>query len=283
MGDGGQGQRCRRRCVDSPRPQGLAAGLSPKENRDVPPLDYQLVYALKLDFPDIPININGGVHTIEACREHLQRVDGVMLGRAAYQNPGLLLHVDAALFGDPRRSPTLSRRWPHSSPISLDSWRKACACRTSPATCSDCSPACPERAPGAGIWPHMRSSRARDLRCCATRSPSCAGQQWRWRSLPPPEPPSAPAGGAAVDRSGPVDTRARTADPVPMRYLVKTRRPRTINYQERCAGHRPSIGHSRHTGNLDGEIPRQKQNIRFGPGELTGACFALLRMLRAYD
>ena len=74
-------------------------GLSPKENRDVPPLDYDLVYQLKRDFPDMPIQINGGITTIADCTEHLSHVDGVMLGRAAYQNPALLLDIDRALFG----------------------------------------------------------------------------------------------------------------------------------------------------------------------------------------
>jgi tRNA-dihydrouridine synthase A len=74
-------------------------GLSPKENRDVPPLDYDLVYALKRDYPDWPMQINGGIHTLDECERHLACVDGVMLGRAAYQNPGLMLDVDRRLFG----------------------------------------------------------------------------------------------------------------------------------------------------------------------------------------
>ena len=76
-------------------------GLSPKENRDVPPLDYALVHALKRDFPATPIVINGGIHTLEECRAQLAHVDGVMLGRAAYQNPEILLRVDSELFGEP--------------------------------------------------------------------------------------------------------------------------------------------------------------------------------------
>jgi tRNA-dihydrouridine synthase A len=75
-------------------------GLSPKENRDVPPLDYGLVHALKRDFPGLPIAINGGIATLDEARLHLAQVDGVMLGRAAYQNPGLLLAVDRDLFGE---------------------------------------------------------------------------------------------------------------------------------------------------------------------------------------
>ncbi len=75
-------------------------GLSPKENRDVPPLDYALVHALKREFPDTPMSINGGFTTIESVREQLDHLDGVMVGRAAYQDPGLLLRVDGQLFGE---------------------------------------------------------------------------------------------------------------------------------------------------------------------------------------
>jgi tRNA-dihydrouridine synthase A len=74
-------------------------GLSPKENRDVPPLDYARVYRLKERLPDLPIAINGGIETLGEAKEHLRHVDGVMFGRAAYQNPGLLLDVDSELFG----------------------------------------------------------------------------------------------------------------------------------------------------------------------------------------
>ena len=75
-------------------------GLSPKENRDIPPLDYDLVADLKASRPDLTIILNGGIVDIAACTEHLQRFDGVMLGRAAYQTPALLGEVDAALFGE---------------------------------------------------------------------------------------------------------------------------------------------------------------------------------------
>ncbi|MBY0613170.1 MAG: tRNA dihydrouridine(20/20a) synthase DusA [Beijerinckiaceae bacterium] len=75
-------------------------GLSPKDNRDIPPLDYPLVYRLKQRLPDLPIAINGGILDLRQAREHLRHVDGVMLGRAAYQNPGLLIDVDPLLFGE---------------------------------------------------------------------------------------------------------------------------------------------------------------------------------------
>ena len=74
-------------------------GLSPKENRDIPPLNYPWVYRLKHDLPRLCIVINGGIQTLEECRRHLQQVDGVMLGREAYQNPWLLAEVDSQLYG----------------------------------------------------------------------------------------------------------------------------------------------------------------------------------------
>jgi tRNA-dihydrouridine synthase A len=74
-------------------------GLSPKENRDIPPLDYDRVYRLKAAMPDVPVIINGGIASLEEARGHLDRVDGVMLGRAAYQEPWRLLTVDSELFG----------------------------------------------------------------------------------------------------------------------------------------------------------------------------------------
>ena len=78
-------------------------GLSPKENRDVPPLDYGLVYRVKSENPHLTIIINGGINTLEDAAAHLAHVDGVMLGRAAYQNPALLSEVDEKLFGGERR------------------------------------------------------------------------------------------------------------------------------------------------------------------------------------
>lgn len=74
-------------------------GLSPKENRDVPPLDYALVYAVKREKPELEIVLNGGIATLDECEAHLGMVDGVMLGRVAYHSPALLAHVDARLFG----------------------------------------------------------------------------------------------------------------------------------------------------------------------------------------
>jgi len=82
-------------------------GLSPKENRDVPPLDYPLVYALKQAHPDWPISINGGIQSLEETEEHLKFMDGVMMGRTAYHEPYVLADVDQRLFG--RDTPVPSR------------------------------------------------------------------------------------------------------------------------------------------------------------------------------
>ena len=74
-------------------------GLSPKENRDVPPLDYGLVYRVKLEHPKLKIVINGGIGTLDEAQAHLDRVDGVMIGRAAFHSPAMLAEVDARFFG----------------------------------------------------------------------------------------------------------------------------------------------------------------------------------------
>jgi len=76
-------------------------GLSPKENRDIPPLDYDRVYRLKAAMPDLPVIINGGIADLAEAKAHLGHVDGVMLGRAAYHDPWRLLAADLELFGEP--------------------------------------------------------------------------------------------------------------------------------------------------------------------------------------
>jgi tRNA-dihydrouridine synthase A len=82
-------------------------GLSPKENREVPPLDYARVYRLKAARPDLGIVLNGGIADLDAAEAHLQHVDGVMLGRAAYQTPYILADVDRRFFGI--KAPPLTR------------------------------------------------------------------------------------------------------------------------------------------------------------------------------
>jgi len=85
----------------------ILAGLSPKENREIPPLRYEVAAQLKRDFPDLEIILNGGIKTLAECQKHLQIFDGVMLGREAYHNPYLLAEVDQQLFGS--AAPVLSR------------------------------------------------------------------------------------------------------------------------------------------------------------------------------
>ena len=77
-------------------------GLSPRENRDVPPLDYERVYRLKRAFPALTVVLNGGIASIAEAAAHLGRVDGVMMGRAAYREPWRLLDADPVLFGEPQ-------------------------------------------------------------------------------------------------------------------------------------------------------------------------------------
>src|SRR5690606_6346640 len=86
----------------------ILEGLSPKENREIPPLRYEDVYRIKKRFPELFIEINGGIRTVESIREHLQYVDGVMLGRVAYENPFLLAEVDQ--FYEEGKINSISRR-----------------------------------------------------------------------------------------------------------------------------------------------------------------------------
>jgi tRNA-dihydrouridine synthase A len=94
------------------------SGLSPKENREIPPLDYARVYRLKAARPDLTVVINGGITSLDAAEAHLARVDGVMLGRAAYQDPYLLATVDGRFFGAadpvPTRADVLRRLLPYA-------------------------------------------------------------------------------------------------------------------------------------------------------------------------
>ncbi len=92
-------------------------GLSPKENREIPPLDYPRAYQIKKDFPQLTIAVNGGVKTLEETKEHLQHLDGVMIGREAYQNPYLLAEVDQQIFGSDKeiikRSDVVKAMYPY--------------------------------------------------------------------------------------------------------------------------------------------------------------------------
>lgn len=82
-------------------------GLSPKQNREIPPLQYERVYRLKQLYPELEIILNGGVKTLDECEQHLEHVDGVMVGREAYQNPyAMMAEVDSRLYGDSSPAPT---------------------------------------------------------------------------------------------------------------------------------------------------------------------------------
>ena len=78
---------------------GILKGLSPRQNRHIPPLKYDYVYQLKKDFPNLNITINGGIKSIDECKDHLKYVDGVMIGRAAYENPFLIKDIDTEIYG----------------------------------------------------------------------------------------------------------------------------------------------------------------------------------------
>ncbi|PLZ03595.1 tRNA dihydrouridine(20/20a) synthase DusA [Burkholderia sp. WAC0059] len=84
----------------------MLKGLSPKENREIPPLKYDYAYRLKRDFPDLEIVINGGIQTLDEVQTHLRHVDGVMLGREAYHNPYVLADVDRRFYGAGEAAPT---------------------------------------------------------------------------------------------------------------------------------------------------------------------------------
>jgi tRNA-dihydrouridine synthase A len=93
----------------------ILKGLSPKENREIPPLKYEYAYQLKRDFPHLEISINGGIKTLDEVEEHLKHVDGVMLGREAYHNPYVLAGVDSRFYG--ADTPALSREEAEASLI----------------------------------------------------------------------------------------------------------------------------------------------------------------------
>ena len=119
-------------------------GLSPRQNRDVPPLDYARVYRLKARLPGLDIVLNGGVATVEQASAHLQRLDGVMMGRAAYQEPWRLVDVDPLLFGAP--APMASPRMAAEATVPYTGRTRtappACRRRLSCAVWSGCSTRC---------------------------------------------------------------------------------------------------------------------------------------------
>ena len=162
-------------------------GFSPRENRDIPPLDHARVHRLKRRLADFPIIINGGIHMIEEAEEHLRHVDGVMLGRAAYQNPGMLLALDPTLFG--AAAPVSSAREAVEKliPYIERAMAGGAACTTSRGIFSASSAASRARAPSAGISRPKPFSKAPRRTCCAKRSPWCWTATSNWLKPPPPD------------------------------------------------------------------------------------------------
>ena len=148
-------------------------GLSPRENRDVPPLDYDRVYRLKAAHPDLPIVLNGGIASLDAGAASISRhVDGVMMGRAAYQEPWRLLDVDPLLFGEPAPFASPKSRGAGAHPLyrARTRARHAAACHHPPLL---------------GLF-HARARRARlpppsGDRGASSRAPAPPSWLMRWR------------------------------------------------------------------------------------------------------
>ena len=136
------------------------AGLSPKENREIPPLRYELVHRVKRDFPALEVIVNGGIRTLAQAPRQLALVDGVMLGREAYQDPYCLAAWQRALLGAaepvPSRAEIVRRLLPYVERELAEGTPLKAITRQS----SACSTACPARAPGAATCPKPRTGRA---------------------------------------------------------------------------------------------------------------------------
>ncbi|EXF45797.1 tRNA-dihydrouridine synthase A [Pseudomonas sp. BAY1663] len=149
----------------------ILEGLSPKQNREVPPLRYDVAAQLKRDFPDLEIVLNGGIKTLDECREHLRTFDGVMLGREAYHNPYLLARsIRNCSAARPHRS-AAPRRCAICARTSNGIWPRAAPCTMSPATCSGWARASP--APGASASCSRRTSTRRTIHWPCWNRPSC--------------------------------------------------------------------------------------------------------------
>ncbi|MDH6594891.1 tRNA-dihydrouridine synthase A [Variovorax sp. TBS-050B] len=141
-------------------------GLSPKQNREIPPLRYELVHRLKHEFPHLDFALNGGIASNAQVHEHLRLLDGVMVGREAYHNPWWLAEWDAEFFGAARRRRSRARTWNWRCATTWSARRP----RTAPcgprsrATCWACATACPARAAGARCGATIASRRGRRAR-----------------------------------------------------------------------------------------------------------------------
>ena len=145
-------------------------GLSPKENRDIPPLDYHRVYRLKAAWPDVPIIINGGIGSLAEAKQHLGFVDGVMLGRAAYQEPWRLLSADPELFGEPAPHATMKDVFRRCCLTLKANSQGARGCIRSRGISSAHFMACPELVLSGAISQKMPSNRAPVSMLCVMQS-----------------------------------------------------------------------------------------------------------------
>ena len=161
-------------------------GLSPKENREVPPLRHERVWQLKRDFPQLTICLNGGVSSNEQIAAHLAHVDGVMLGRAAYHHPWLMSEWDARFFGDAGRDTGRARPWSAPcSPTCRPRPRKTARPGTPlPATCWACATACAARAPGGRCGATTASSPCRPKQCGSARASTRSLTRQKARARP---------------------------------------------------------------------------------------------------
>src|SRR6266540_2408653 len=145
-------------------------GLSPKENRDIPPLDYDRVYRLKAALRDVPIIINGGIGSIAEAARHLDRVDGVMLGRAAYQEPWRLLDVDPELFGETAAYATMKDVFEAMFPYIEELLAQGAKLHSMTRHFVGAFHGVPGARAFRVIWRRRASSRAPASTCCAMRS-----------------------------------------------------------------------------------------------------------------
>ena len=127
-------------------------GLSPKENRNLPPLRYERVAEIKRGFPALEIVVNGGITSVAQACEHLSRVDGVMIGREAYRHPYLMAQLDGAIHGAgeplPARCAVLQRYLDYAA----EELAEGTAATASLGTCTGCSTASPAQPGGGGTW-----------------------------------------------------------------------------------------------------------------------------------
>ena len=182
-------------------------GLSPAENREIPPLRYDVVRRLKRDLPTLEVVINGGVASLDEAEAHLHAVDGAMIGRAAYANPAILLAADRRIFGAPARACRAGTTSPVSCcPMCARPARTACRSTTSPVTCSGSSQTGPAGAPGGALSVGAAIAPAPVPRSSMRRSRWCRSGSQPMRSRPrmPGGPARTEAAAASRRRGNPL-------------------------------------------------------------------------------